>query len=113
MAFSIKIRGVPVRDDAACWSADILFWWDMRLLREKYPVREIVGRDLYRDYVIIMTPDEALDWNLRFGESYRAARERPDERDTAAIDGLTRTLQSTRDATRWIVVEQYEWESGR
>jgi hypothetical protein len=112
MALSIRIRGVPVRENVPCWSMDNVFWWDMRPLREQYPVREIVDATLYLDYVVVLTPSEALDWNQRFGESYRQMHGSAGTNCSDAIDELTRKLESTRDALRWVIVEQYEWESG-
>ena len=104
---------MPVREDAPCWSVDNVFWWDMRLLRAQYPVREIVDATLYLDYVVVLTPAEALDWNLRFRDSFRLTHSPADKSDSDALDELTRTLESSRDTLRWVIVEQYEWESGR
>jgi hypothetical protein len=112
MAFSVKIRGVPVEDGASCWSFDNIFWWDMNLVRERLPVREIVDATLYQDYVVIMTPAEAIEWNRSFSDSYRKAHAAAGACDNDAIDRLGQRLESTRDAMRWIVVERYEWESG-
>lgn len=112
MALTVKIRGVPVRDDAPVWSVDNIFWWDMLALRKHYPGREILDSTMYLDYVVVLTPAEALEWNRRFGDSYRLTHKPVEQTWPDAPGELTRRLESTHEACRWIIVEQYEWESG-
>jgi hypothetical protein len=112
MAFSVKIRGIPIKDDQPLWSVDNVIWWDIPLLMQNYPGREIEDQNLYLDYVIVLTPDEAVLWNERFREDCQKKGLLQHEDGIKQIKELGDKLETSKNTLRWILIERYEWESG-
>jgi hypothetical protein len=112
MAFAVKIRGVPVRGDRPGWMIDNVIWWDIRELRAKYPNRKIVDETLYLDYVLVLTPAEAMCWHRHFKDVSEIGTSFCSADWVKRIEELGSTLETTQASLRWVIVEQYEWESG-
>jgi hypothetical protein len=94
-----------------CWSVDNVAWWNMTELRTMYPCREIVDATMYRDNVLVLTPVEALQLNEHFVEEY-CKRQRYTGDQAGSIEELRMKLETSHGTLRWVIVEQYEWESG-
>ncbi|MFZ5856326.1 MAG: hypothetical protein ACOYZ6_05810 [Chloroflexota bacterium] len=120
MATRIRIIGVPVQGNREVWVVDHVLWWPV----EKYVqeighedaipgFRESVDSTLYFDYVGIFNKEEFV----RLNDSHKAefladARRKPvhaeQQKRMSDIDDYLKQRQDT----KWILVEQYEWESG-
>jgi hypothetical protein len=112
MPFSTRIRGVPLRGGETGWSVENVFWWNTWALLKKYPHRELEGL-AYTDYVLVLTPFEAMEWQRRFREAFEQDPHRlPTAGSRQIVEALSRQLEATQYDTRWVVVEMYEWESG-
>ena len=112
MPFSTRIRGVPLKGDAPGWSVENVFWWDTWALLEKYPHRVLEGL-AYTDYVLVLTPVEAMEWQRRFREAFNQDPHRlPSAGSRESVEACSRQLEATRHDICWVVVEMYEWESG-
>ena len=112
MPFSTRIRGVALRGDEPGWSVENVFWWDTWALLEKYPHRILEGL-AYTDYVLVLTPVEAMEWQRHLREAF----DRDPNRHSAAaqyesVEAFSRRLEATQYDIRWVIVEMYEWESG-
>lgn len=120
MAFSIRIIGVPVRDNRAVWVVDHVLWWPVDDLianaggEAAVPgFRESVDSTLYLDYVGIFNQEEFV----RLNDGYKAeflgdARRKPVHAEQQArMKNVDEQLKQHRDI-KWILVEKYEWEGG-
>ena len=120
VAFTIRIIGVSVLQNGHIWIVDWVNWWP---IEDFLPIagkgtmdprfRESVDSTSYLDYVGVFNQEEFIklnnDYKARFlakiGDSslYDDQRKRIKE-----VDNHLRQPSGT----KWILVEQYEWESG-
>jgi hypothetical protein len=119
MAFAIRIIGVPVSNDSPVWTVAHILWWRIEdFIGKKGEIndprfRESVDRTLYLDYVGIFNLEEFIQWNDGFKRDFLADEKRK------TIHEAQRQLMEQVDAyirkrldTKWVLVEQYEWETG-
>ena len=66
------------------------------------------GNPWYVDYVLLLSAGEAATWDQECRQNGAG-----DPRDLPAeVIEAMRQLEERLDASRWVVVESYEWESG-
>ncbi len=97
------------------WIMDFPAWWNRSCFFEKYGSFEQqgsrwfeTGNPGYVDYALLLTMDEVVTWDRQCREAF--ARD-PRSQDTGIIDAMQQ-LEAKLDASRWVIVESYEWESG-
>ena len=104
-----KLYIVISRDNQPDREMDFPLWWDRRRFFERFGKRQIdTGHPIYVNYGLLMTPQEAFEWNKSCLTSYytKLAKERPD------VLAAMQALQSALKSARWVIVESNEWESG-
>ena len=120
MATRIRIIGVPVQANHEIWVVDHVLWWPVedyvgKIGREKAVpgFRESVDSTLYLDYVGIFNKEEFA----RLNDSHKAefladVRRKPIHAEQQVrMKDIDNHLKQRQDI-KWILVEQYEWESG-
>ena len=120
MASTIRIIGVSVRGNGHIWIVDHVNWWpigDFIPIAGKGSMdprfRESVDSTLYLDYIGIFNREEFVKLNDGYKASFLAKKDVGfwyDEQQKR-IGYVDEYLQQRQD-TKWILVEQYEWESG-
>ena len=116
MAFRVRVVGVPVQDGSAVWVVDYVLWWpvDDYIGRNARPeFRESVDSSLYLDHVGIFNKEEFIRLNDEYKASFLAnpAKKQIHAEQQKRMDVVDQHLKKHLD-TKWILVEQYEWESG-
>ncbi len=119
MAFRVRIIGVPVQADLTNWVVDYVLWWPVDELIGKTNAegavpafRESVDSTLYLDHIGIFNKEEFV----RFNEEYKAAfladpRRKPVHAEQQTRMNEVEAYLKKRMDIKWILVEQYEWES--
>lgn len=100
MAMAIKIIGI-LEEPRSLWVEDGVPWWPARALERDARFRRVDRNPAYLDFVATLTPVEA-----KALADEHAPRALPNQR--AAADHLLTRIQ----ASTWIIVHLYEWESG-
>ena len=120
MATRTRIVGVPVQDKHPVWVVDYILWWPMGTLIGNIGTqnavsgfRESVDSTLYLDYVGIFNKEEFV----RLNDDYKARFLADEDKKPlhAEQQGRMRdvdTMLKQHLDIKWILVEQYEWESG-
>ena len=120
MASTIRIMGISVLQNGDIWIVDGVRWWPMEdfipnagqgSMDPRF--RESVDSTLYLDHVGVFNREEFIALNdaykagflAKVGESSSYDDQRARMRDVD--DNLKQS-----SSTKWILVEQYEWESG-
>lgn len=120
MATRIRITGVPVQNNHAVWVVDHVLWWPVdeyvgKIGREDAVsgFRESVDSTLYLDYVGIFNKEEFIRLNDGYKSRYLAnPAKKPLHADQQKVMGVVDDHLKQRQDIKWILVEQYEWESG-
>ncbi len=120
MASTIRITGVPVRDNHAVWVVDHVMWWPVEDFIGKNGqgtadprFRESVDSTLYLDYVGIFNKQEFEKLNDGYKAAFLANPNKKSFHDEQQERmGYVDDYLKQRPDTKWILVEQYEWESG-
>jgi hypothetical protein len=120
MASSIRIIGVSVRGNGHVWIVDNVNWWP---IGDYIPsagkgnmdsrFRESVDSTLYLDYIGIFNREEFVKLN----DSHRASFLTKNNHGSWSDEqqkriGYVDDYLKQRQDTKWILVEQYEWETG-
>jgi len=119
MATTIRIVGVPVQNDRPVWTVDHVHWWRIEdFIGKKGEIkdprfRESVDRTMYLDYVGIFNLEEFIQLNDGYRKAFLADTVKgilheEQLKRMAQIDAYLRQRQDT----KWVLVEQYEWETG-
>ena len=120
MATRIRIIGVPVQGNREVWVVDHVLWWPVEKYVQKIGhgdavpgFRESVDSTLYLDYVGIFNKEEFV----RLNDSHKAEFLADARRNLVHAEQQKRMkemddLLKQRHDIKWILVEQYEWESG-
>ena len=97
------------------WIMDFPAWWNRSGFFEKYGSFEQqgsrwfeTGNAGYVDYALLLTTGEAGAWDKQCREAF--AKD-PRSQDAKIIEAM-RQLAARLDASSWVIVESYEWESG-
>jgi len=97
------------------WVMDFPAWWDRNGFFEKFGLFDIknsrwfdTGNPWYVDYAMLLTTSEASTWDKECRKVYM---EKSQNMDTGIIEAM-RQLKTKLDASSWVIVESYEWESG-
>ena len=96
------------------WIMDFPAWWNRSGFLERYPFEQQgsrwfdTGNPAYVDYALLLTVPEAAAWD----EQCRRAFATDPRSQDARISEAMRQLAARLDASSWVVVESYEWESG-
>ena len=120
MASTIRIIGVPVQDNHTVWVVDHVMWWPVEDFIGKTGqgtadprFRESVDSTLYLDYVGIFNKEEFARLNDGYIAEFLAnAKKEPFHDEQQKRIGHIADYLQQRGDTKWILVEQYEWESG-
>ena len=120
MASTIRIIGVSVRDKGNIWIVDNVNWWP---IEDFIPIagkgtmdprfRESVDSTLYLDYIGIFNTEEFIKLNDGYKASFLAKTG-----DGSSYDDQRKRIREIDDNlkqhqdTAWLLVEQYEWETG-
>jgi hypothetical protein len=120
MASTIRIIGVSVRDKGHIWIVDNVNWWS---IEDFVPIagkgtmdprfRESVDSTLYLDYIGIFNREEFIKLNDAYKASFLAKIG-----DRSLSDNERKRIRDVDDnlkqheGTKWLLVEQYEWETG-
>ncbi len=116
MAFTVRIIGAPVQDAHAVWVVDHVLWWrveDHIGKNAKPAFRESVDSTLYLDHVGIFNKEEFVRLNDEYKARFLAdpAKRPIHAEQQKRMDAVDQYLKQRQD-TKWILVEQYEWETG-
>ena len=119
MAFTIRIIGVPIQNNAPVWTVDHVLWWRMEdfignkgeILDPRF--RESVDSAQYLDYVGLFNKEEFTSLNEKYKQAFLSDPKRDVLHDAqkplmAKVDEYLRQ----RLDVKYILVEQYEWETG-
>ena len=97
------------------WIMDFPAWWNLSGFFEKYGSFEKqgsrwfdAGNPGYVDYAMLLTMGEAAAWDK---QCRRAFAKDPRSQDAQIIEAMQQ-LEARLDASSWVIVESYEWESG-
>src|SRR5688500_12145414 len=120
MAFTIRIIGISVWDNGHIWIVDRVNWWP---IEDFIPTagkgtmdprfRESVDSTLYLDYVGVFSGEEFIKLNNDYKASFLAKIG-----DSSLYDDQRKRIRDVDNnfkqpwGTKWILLEQYEWESG-
>lgn len=114
-ARSERIYLCPRENGQPGWIMDFPVWWNRSGFFEKYGSFEKhgsrwfdMGNPWYVDYALLLTMEEAAAWDR---QCRNALAEDPLYQETRIIDAMQQ-LERRLDASRWVIVESYEWESG-
>ncbi len=114
-ARSERIYLCPHKHGQPGWIMDFPAWWSRSGFFEKYGSFDKegsrwfdTGNPFYVDYALLLTMGEAAAWDKQCREAYAQGLHSQD----AAITEATALLQARLNASSWVVVESYEWESG-
>lgn len=119
MATSLRIIGLPVSNNSPVWAVDHILWWRVEdFIGKKGEIldprfRESVDSSLYLDYVGIFNKEEFTSLNEKYKQAFLPDPNWGILRDTqiplmAKVDEYLRQ----RLDVKYILVEQYEWETG-
>ena len=119
MAFTVRIIGVPVQKDLTNWVVDHVLWWPVDEWIGKAsgehnaPVfRESVDSTLYLDQIGIFNKEEFVRLNEEYKAAFLAdARRQPIHAEQQVRMKEVEAYLKQRTDIKWILVEQYEWES--
>jgi hypothetical protein len=120
MATSIRIIGVPVQNKLEVWVVDHVHWWPVEDFLGKsaqgknVPLfRESVDSSMYLDQVGILNVEEFVRLNDEYKSAFLAdGRKSPLYTEQQARMKDVDAHLKKRSDTKWILVEQYEWETG-
>jgi hypothetical protein len=97
------------------WIMDFPAWWNRSGFLEKFGSFEKqdsrwfeTGNPAYLDFALLLTREEAAVWDRQCREAFAMD---PRCQDAGIIDAMQQ-LEARLDASRWVIVESYEWESG-
>lgn len=119
MAFTVRIIGVPVQKDLTNWVVDHVLWWPVdewigkASAERNAPVfRESVDSTLYLDQIGIFNKEEFVRLNEEYKAAFLAdARRQPIHAEQQIRMKEVEVYLKQRTDIKWILVEQYEWES--
>lgn len=110
-----RIYLCPHKNGEPGWVMDFPAWWNRNSFFEKYGPFEKpgsrwfdTGNPWYVDYALLFTMGEAAAWDRQCQEAF--AKD-PRSQDARIIEAM-QLLAARLDASSWVVVESYEWESG-
>jgi hypothetical protein len=110
-----RIYLCPHKHGQPGWIMDFPAWWSRSGFFEKYGSFDKegsrwfdTGNPFYVDYALLLTMGEAAAWDKQCREAYAQGLHSQD----AAITEAMALLQARLNASGWVVVESYEWESG-
>ena len=120
MATSIRIIGVPVQNKLEVWVVDHVHWWPVDDFLGKSAqgknapsFRESVDSSMYLDHVGILNVEEFVRLNDEYKSAFLAdSRKSPLYTEQQARMKDVDAHLKKRSDTKWILVEQYEWETG-
>jgi len=114
-ARSERIYLCPAENGQPGWVMPFPAWWNRDAFFEKYGsfakqgARWFdTGNSWYVDYAMLLSMGEVYAWDKECRKSY--AKNPPGQNDKMIED--MRLLEIRLNASRWIIVESYEWESG-
>jgi hypothetical protein len=110
MAFSIEILGVRWQDGKYSLHPACGCIGDADELMRDPRFRDVSHMLSYRDYMGILTVEEALDMSQRYDERVQA-RHAPEQR-TALRDNSDDYFRKSLKGASFVLVHIYEWESG-
>jgi hypothetical protein len=85
-------------------------WWDRTGFFKKYHDRMIdLGHPLYVDYALLLSSGEALEWHKRCRDQLISNHKNENAKLMSDIQRMEAALKKA----KWVIVESYEWESGR
>lgn len=108
-AYRERVYLCPGETGKPVWVGKMPVWWDRRAFFEEFGERRLdTGNPFYVDYALLLTSWEAHAWDQQ-------CRERFVEDERHGRPGIEESMQlweAQLRATRWVIVESYEWESG-
>jgi hypothetical protein len=120
MATRTRIIGVPVQDTLSIWRVDYVMWWPVDELIQKIGkegavpgFRESVDSSMYLDHVGIFNKEEFIRLNEEYKAAFLANQDKkPLHDDQKKRMNEVDALLKKRVDIKWILVENFEWESG-
>jgi hypothetical protein len=114
-ARSERIYLCPREHGRPGWIMEFPAWWNRSDFFEKYGSFEKhdsrwfdTGNPWYVDYALLLTMGEAAAWDKHCRTAF--AKD-PRSQDAIIIEAMQQ-FEARLDASSWVIVESYEWESG-
>lgn len=99
----------PAKSGDPGWVMDFPAWWNRTAFLQTYADRKMDTRNpMYVDYAMLLTVWEAMVWN----EHCREAITQSNAPVPAEMQEKMNLLEARLNASIWVIVESYEWESG-